>query len=114
MRGTLLVFQPHSLPQVTELSQPPTLEEVQAVVGGDLQLVPGFRTIRFGNVVMDCVALCDAGGTLFRSGHVTLAASAAPVPAESSFTPDDSNAATIASQYSASSSEALIFLRASK
>ena len=43
MRGTLLVFEPHALPQVREFSQPPSLEEVQAVVGGDLQLVPGFR-----------------------------------------------------------------------
>jgi len=43
MRGTLLVFQPHAVPQVTEFSRPPSPEEVQAVVGGDLQLVPGFR-----------------------------------------------------------------------
>lgn len=62
MRGTLLVFQPHALPQVREFSQPPTLEEVQAAVGGDLQVVPGFRTIRYGTMVMDCVALCDANG----------------------------------------------------
>ena len=62
MHGTLLVFQPHSLPQVTEFSQPPSLEQVQSVVGGDLQLVPGFRTIRYGAVVMDCFALCDANG----------------------------------------------------
>jgi hypothetical protein len=62
MSGTLLVFQPHSLPQVREFSQPPSLEEVQAEVGGDLQLVPGFRTIRYGAVVMDCFALCNANG----------------------------------------------------
>ena len=64
MHGTLLVFQPHALPQVTEFSRPPTLEEVQAAVGGDLQVVPGFRSIRYGNVVMDCVALCNANGKL--------------------------------------------------
>jgi hypothetical protein len=65
MHGTLLVFQPDApLPQVTEFSRPPTLEEVQAAVGGDLQVVPGFRSIRYGNVVMDCVALCDANGKL--------------------------------------------------
>ena len=64
MHGTLLVFQPHALPQVRECSQPPSLEEVQAVVGGDLEVVPGFRTIRYGDVVMDCVALCNANGTL--------------------------------------------------
>jgi hypothetical protein len=62
MRGALLVFQPHSVPQVREFSQPPTLKEVQAVVGGDLQLVPGFRTIRYGALVMDCFALCNANG----------------------------------------------------
>jgi len=62
MGGTLLVFEPHALPQVREFSQPPSLEEVQAVIGGDLQVVPGFRTIRYGNMVMDCVALCDANG----------------------------------------------------
>ena len=50
MHGTLLVFQPDALPQVTEFSQPPSLEEVQSVVGGDLQVVPGFRSIRYGNV----------------------------------------------------------------
>ena len=64
MRGTLLVFEPHALPQVREFSHPPSQEEVQAVVGGDLQVVPGFRTIRYGAVVMDCVALCDAKGNL--------------------------------------------------
>src|SRR5262249_58995949 len=62
MRGTMLVFQPHAVPQVREFSQPPTLEEVQAVIGGDLQLVPGFRTIRYGAAVMDCFALCNANG----------------------------------------------------
>ena len=64
MRGTLLVFQPHALPHVREFSQPPTLKEVQAVVGGDLQVVPGFCSIRYGDVVMDCVALCNANGKL--------------------------------------------------
>ena len=62
MRGRLLVFVPHALPQVTEFSRPPTLEEVQAVIGGDLQVVPGFRSIRYGDVVMDCFALCNANG----------------------------------------------------
>jgi len=64
MHGTLLVFQPYGVPQVREFSHPPSQEEVQAVVGGDLQVVPGFRTIRYGAVVMDCVALCDAKGNL--------------------------------------------------
>ena len=65
MHGTLLVFQPDGpLPQVTEFSRPPTLEQVQAAVGGDLQVVPGFYSIRYGNTVMDCVALCDANGKL--------------------------------------------------
>ena len=64
MRGTLLVLQPHALPHVREFSQPPTLKEVQAVVGGDLQVVPGFCSIRYGDVVMDCVALCNANGKL--------------------------------------------------
>jgi len=62
MRGTLLVFQPHAVPQVMDFLHPPTLEEVQAVVGSDLQVVPGFRTIRYGAVVMDCFALCNANG----------------------------------------------------
>ena len=62
MRGTLLVFQPHAVPQVREFSHPPSQEEVQVVVGGDLQVVPGFRTIRYGAVVMDCFALCNANG----------------------------------------------------
>src|SRR5262249_12907342 len=65
MHGTLLVFQPDApLPQVTEFSRPPTLEQVQAAVGSNLQVVPGFRSIRYGNVVIDCVALCDANGKL--------------------------------------------------
>jgi hypothetical protein len=37
---------------------------VQPVVDGDLQLVPGFRTIRYGAVVMDCFTLCNANGKL--------------------------------------------------
>jgi hypothetical protein len=47
---------------VCEFDRPLTLEELQTVIGGNVQAVPSFSTIAFGGVVMDCIALCNEDG----------------------------------------------------
>ena len=51
-------------PSVTHYSRVPTLAELRNAIGGDLEIVPGFKTIIYGDVVMDCVALCNEHGKL--------------------------------------------------
>jgi hypothetical protein len=64
MKGTMIIFHPYKRqPQVIEFTREPTVAELKAGIGGGyLELVPGFRTIVYGNVVMDCVAFCDEDG----------------------------------------------------
>jgi hypothetical protein len=62
MRGTMILMRPELQPELRTFDRAPTLEELQAVVGGDVQEVPSFRTIGFGDTVMDCVALCNEHG----------------------------------------------------
>lgn len=64
MKGTMLIFRPYEPhPQVTEFQRPPTLEELKTAIGGGyLELVPSFRSIPYGGVVMDCIAFCDEDG----------------------------------------------------
>jgi hypothetical protein len=48
---------------VIEFTREPTLEQLKKGIGGGyLELVPGFRSIVYGNVVMDCVAFRDEDG----------------------------------------------------
>lgn len=64
MKGTLLIFRPgQPLPDSQEIYGEPTLEMLKdAIGGGYLEIVPGFRTIAYAGVVMDCVAFCDEDG----------------------------------------------------
>jgi hypothetical protein len=51
-------------PSVMQFSRAPTLGEIQNAVGGDIEVVPGFKTIVYCGVVMDCVAFCIEHGKL--------------------------------------------------
>lgn len=51
-------------PQVREFDRAVQLEELQAAVGGYIELVPGFATIGYGGVVMNCAAFCNEDGKL--------------------------------------------------
>lgn len=67
MRGTMIILKPCDRsdvpePELREFDRPPKLEELQAVVGGYLELVPRFKTFAYSSVVMDCVALCNEDG----------------------------------------------------
>jgi hypothetical protein len=66
MRGTMLIFSPHEKrARVIAFEREPTLEEVrEAIGGGFIEKVPGFNTIAYQGVVMDCVALCDEHGKI--------------------------------------------------
>jgi hypothetical protein len=64
MRGTMLVFEPGKMgPRGMTFDRAPKLEELKdAIGGGYLEIVPGFTTVAYGGVVMNCVAFCDEDG----------------------------------------------------
>ena len=65
MRGSMIIFHPSKHePELREFDRPLKLEEMQAAVGGYIELVPGFRTIAFSGVVLDCVALANEYGKI--------------------------------------------------
>ncbi|MBO0716444.1 MAG: DUF3846 domain-containing protein [Rhizobiales bacterium] len=47
---------------VRDLTRVPTLEELQEVVGGDIEAVQGFLSVQFGTATVRCVALCNENG----------------------------------------------------
>jgi hypothetical protein len=59
MRGSMILFQPGREPELREFDRSPTLEELQASLGGYLQTVPFFDTIGYGGTVLNCVAFCN-------------------------------------------------------
>jgi len=66
LRGTMITIRPDAgIPvEVKGFARGPTLAELRTAVGGKLELVPGFVTIIYGGVVMDCKALCNEHGKL--------------------------------------------------
>ena len=65
MRGSLLLFTPgKNEPELIEFSRPLQLDELRTAVGGDIEMVPGFVSIGYGGVVLDCVAFADEHGKL--------------------------------------------------
>jgi hypothetical protein len=69
MRGSMVLFRPGGIsnsPEVHSFDRAPTLDELQAAVGGDIEKVPGFGSIGYGGTVLDCVALCNEHGKLNR------------------------------------------------
>jgi hypothetical protein len=65
MKGTMVIIHSweNDVPSVREFARPIELEELKAGIGGGyLERVPGFTSIGFAGVVMDCVAFCDEDG----------------------------------------------------
>lgn len=60
MRGMLCTIPLFGEPTYRRCSEPPTLEELQAIVGGYIEVVPGFLTYN-GEL---CIAYCDEEGSL--------------------------------------------------
>jgi hypothetical protein len=61
----MVIFPPGGIshiPEVRALDRAPTLDEMQAAVGGDIENVQGFSSIGYDGVVMKCVALCNENG----------------------------------------------------
>jgi hypothetical protein len=71
MRGTIVIIDPaEDAPCAVALDRPVTLEELKGAVGGGwLEAVPGFTTLPWGGIVMDCVAFCDEEGKLKNLPH---------------------------------------------
>ena len=65
MRGSMLLFRPEkNEPELIEFSRPLQLDELRTAVGGDIEMVPGFVSIGYGGVVLDCMAFADEHGKL--------------------------------------------------
>jgi hypothetical protein len=75
MRGTIVIIDPGlDGPRAMTLDQPATLDELkEAIGGGRLETVPGFTTLPWGGIVMDCVAFCDEDGKLKNLPHNQIA-----------------------------------------
>jgi hypothetical protein len=56
MQGSLHIITPQTMRQVRRLTGPPALEELQAIVGGDIERVPGFTVVEFFGETGPCVA----------------------------------------------------------
>ncbi len=63
MEGILLLYRPYEpKPEIIEFTAEPEFSELRALVGGDLEAVPGFFSIEHEGAVRRCVAFCDADG----------------------------------------------------
>jgi hypothetical protein len=61
-------------PRAIPFDREPSLDQLKAGVGGGyLELVPGFTTIPWGGIVMDCCAFCDEQGKLKGLPHNQIA-----------------------------------------
>lgn len=70
MRATALLFKPGALePETIELTARAELEWYQGKLGGWIEQVPRFDSIRVGEVVQRCVAFCDEEGKLKGLGY---------------------------------------------
>lgn len=62
MRGSMIIMALNGDTELREFDRPPTLEELQAGVGGYLEVVPFFNSIDYGGSVLNCVAFCNEQG----------------------------------------------------
>lgn len=63
MIGIMLVYSPQTAaPVVTKLTKPPDVALLHETLGGYLELVPGFRSIRIDGDWKRCVAFCNEDG----------------------------------------------------
>lgn len=65
MRGTLLIYRPEAAePEERELTAAPSLEELQVLVGGWIEAVPGLKTVTRLGKRLPCAAFCNEEGKL--------------------------------------------------
>ena len=63
MRVTMLLFLPQARDaELKQFDVAPSMAEVEAVIGGALEQVPGFGSIDYAGSVCRCVALCRRDG----------------------------------------------------
>jgi hypothetical protein len=62
MGGTLLVIKPNNSIKATPVPGPPSLERLQEIVGGSIELVSGFLSIERDGAEHRCVAFCNEDG----------------------------------------------------
>jgi hypothetical protein len=60
MQGSMTIIKSSGLTVFQPFTEKPTLEEFQAIVGGNIELIPGFVTL--GGAV--CIAYCNEEGKL--------------------------------------------------
>jgi hypothetical protein len=62
MAGVLVVIKPNNSVKTTPLTEAPSLDELQEIVGGSIEQVPGFLTIDRDGATHACVAFCNEDG----------------------------------------------------
>lgn len=64
MKGTLIIYYPGDPPErkITEYPAPIPLPDLQAAVGGYIEIVPHFDTIELAGKLHRCVVFCDEDG----------------------------------------------------
>ena len=63
MKGRLLLCRPYERePKIARFAAEPEFSALRALIGGDLERVPGFFSIEHDGAVRRCVAFCDADG----------------------------------------------------
>jgi len=64
MQGTMIVIEPNGLYHAKPLDAAPSLDSLQTAVGGYVELVASFDTIRYSGEVSPCVVFCNEEGKL--------------------------------------------------
>lgn len=62
MHGTLLIYSPDGSCDALPLSAPPTSDQIHDIVGGYIELVPYFDTVKHDGEVHVCRAFCNEDG----------------------------------------------------
>lgn len=63
MKGTALIYQPGlPSPAIVQLDAPLPIKFLHDLVGGYIEVVPGFDHIRVGDKIECCVAFCNEDG----------------------------------------------------
>jgi hypothetical protein len=64
-KGIMLTYQPgENIPTVMELTEPPAAELIHYAIGGRMELVPHFDSIRWNGKSRSCAAFCNEEGKL--------------------------------------------------
>jgi hypothetical protein len=76
MNGEMIIIKAEgfSIPQTEKLKAPPSLETLQAIVGGLIEKVPEFDRVNVGGQTFKCVVYCNEEGKI-NNLKINLAAS---------------------------------------